>query len=518
MKNQNNKNNGILYKSLLEMNNNETLNFFLKGDSYCNIELPNYFEFNRLLSSVKIFVFENNFSLLQGKKLTKSANEIKKKESVNYTICSNKNGRFEWRPFEIIHPILYVDLVRKITIPEYWMVLQKRFKKFQENKKIECLSIPVKSVNNRSNKSSQILKWWLDIEQRSIELSLEYNYLFHTDISNCYPSIYTHSIAWAIDEKELAKKKRHDLDLLGNIIDVYIQLMRNGQTNGIPQGSVLADFIAEIILGYADLELSKSLNKIKDYKILRYRDDYRIFVNNPEDGEIILKSLTEVLLSLNLTLNTKKTTDSKHIINNSLKADKYEWILKKNEDKDIQKNLLIIHSHGIQFPNAGSLVTALTSCYRRLYKTEVNNIKYPNVLISIVADIAYNNPRTIPVCVAIISKLICMLEKDMQKEIIEVIHKKFLQLPNMGLVEIWLQRLSLPLNINIKYYEKLCRLVDGEDVSIWDIEWMDNVLIDNLKKLMKQDINEMIIKKDLLKKSKPLLRPAEVDIFKAYNY
>jgi hypothetical protein len=108
MKNQNNKNNGILYKSLLEMNNNETLNFFLKGDSYCNIELPNYFEFNRLLSSVKIFVFENNFSLLQGKKLTKRANEIKKKESVNYTICSNKNGRFEWRPFEIIHPISYM--------------------------------------------------------------------------------------------------------------------------------------------------------------------------------------------------------------------------------------------------------------------------------------------------------------------------------------------------------------------------------------------------------------------------
>ena len=106
----------------------------------------------------------------------------------------------------------------------------------------------------------------------------------------------------------------------------------------------------------------------------------------------------------------------------------------------------------------------------------------------------------------------------MQKEIIEVIHKKFLQLPNMGLVEIWLQRLSLPLNINIKYYEKLCKLVDGEDVPIWDIEWMDNVSIDNLKKLMKQDINEMIIKKDLLKKSKPLLRPAEVDIFKAYNY
>jgi len=55
--------------------------------------------------------------------------------------------------------------------------------------------------------------------------------------------------------------------------------MTYGQTNGIPQGSVLMDFIAEIVLGYTDLELSHKINqlKIEDYQIIRYRDDYRIF-------------------------------------------------------------------------------------------------------------------------------------------------------------------------------------------------------------------------------------------------
>lgn len=58
--------------------------------------------------------------------------------------------------------------------------------------------------------------------------------------------------------------------------------MSFGQTNGIPQGSNLMDFIAELVLGYSDLQLSKKLimTTISNYKILRYRDDYRIFTNS----------------------------------------------------------------------------------------------------------------------------------------------------------------------------------------------------------------------------------------------
>lgn len=67
--------------------------------------------------------------------------------------------------------------------------------------------------------------------------------------------------------------------------------MCHGQTNGIPQGSVLMDFLAGMVLGHADHELTEKINKnsITDYHILRYRDDYRIFVNNPGAGQDIAK-------------------------------------------------------------------------------------------------------------------------------------------------------------------------------------------------------------------------------------
>lgn len=148
--------------------------------------------------------------------------------------------------------------------------------------------------------------------------------------------------------------------------------MRHGQTNGIPQGSVLMDFIAEIVLGYADLELSEKIQLagITEYFILRYRDDYRIFVNNPRDGEQIVKLLTEVTISLGLKLNPSKTKVNDDVVRASIKADKIAWFSRKKSEKSLQKHLLIIHNHALQFPNAGSLAVALQDYYNRLARVE----------------------------------------------------------------------------------------------------------------------------------------------------
>jgi hypothetical protein len=37
-------------------------------------------------------------------------------ENVNYKLFTNKDGQYAWRLFQLIHPVLYVDLVHKITI------------------------------------------------------------------------------------------------------------------------------------------------------------------------------------------------------------------------------------------------------------------------------------------------------------------------------------------------------------------------------------------------------------------
>jgi hypothetical protein len=80
------------------------------------------------------------------------------------------------------------------------------------------------------------------------------------------------------------------------------------------------DFISEMVLGYADLELSTRIQQenIQDYEILRYRDDYRIFSNNPQTVEHITKLLTEILIELGMRLNAQKTIVSNNVVKDSI--------------------------------------------------------------------------------------------------------------------------------------------------------------------------------------------------------
>jgi Reverse transcriptase (RNA-dependent DNA polymerase) len=477
--------------------------FLLRPESYCDLDLPEYFQFGKLLSAVS--------KILLGKALSSMSAKPRQQEDVSYAMLSNKDGRHAWRPFQLIHPALYVSLVEQLTSKHHWKVIRERFKAFQSPENFKCLSIPVRS--SRNDKATQILQWWQGIEQGSIDLALEYGYIFHADVTDCYADIYTHSIAWAIHKKSVAKAKRSDMSLIGNIIDSHIQDMRHGQTNGIPQGSVLMNFISELVLGYADLKLSNRLSAdgVTNYRILRYRDDYRIFVNNPQAGDAILKTLTEVLIELGLKLNTTKTTGSQLVVNSSLKADKRAWLRGRQGDRNLQKHLLIIHAHGVDFPNAGSLVVALTHFHKRL--TKVKRIQNPTVLISIAVDIAYNSPRTFPVCAAIISQLLSVLKTNAERiDIIKKIHAKLLQLPNTGHMEIWLQRISHSYEPRLGYKEKLCELVKGMAAVVWNDKWITS------GKLRAALDPAAIIDKRKLRALKPVVRTKEIAIFGYERY
>lgn len=492
-------------RSILELTATQARTFLLKPESYCSIDLPAYFTFTRVLSAVS--------KELLGKALPGMSSKPREHEGVNYAMLSNKDGRHAWRPFQLIHPALYVSLVEKITEKHHWKVICDRFKEFHALKNFKCLSIPLRAASDRKDKAAQILNWWQGIEQGSIELALEYNYVFHADITDCYAAIYTHSVAWAVHGKAAAKAKKTDKSLIGNIIDSHIQDMRHGQTNGIPQGSALMDLIAELVLGYADFRLAERLTShgVIDYRILRYRDDYRIFVQSPRDGDAILKALTEVLIDLGLKLNTLKTGESQHVVTSSLKADKRAWLRSRQGDRNLQKHLLVIHAHGADFPNAGSLTTALTQFHERLSKaTRVQN---PCVLISIAVDIAYSSPRTFPVCAAIVSKLLACLETKAERvDVIRKIHKKLSQLPNTGHMEIWLQRISHSYEHRLAYQEALCKLVKTESVQLWNNDWITSsklkAALDPLK----------VVNKTKLRSLKPIIKPKEIEVFSSERY
>ena len=477
----------------------------MKPESYCGIDLPVFFTFARVLSGVT--------KELSGNTLGTMSSKPRDHEGVNYSMLSNKDGRHAWRPLQLIHPALYVSLVLKLTEPDQWKVIRDRFKKFQKPPNLKCLSIPVEASPMRKDKAAQILNWWQGIEQGSIEFALDYDYVFHADITDCYSAIYTHSIAWAAHGKAAAKAGRSDKTLIGNIIDSHIQDMRHGQTNGIPQGSTLMDFISELVLGYADLKLSARLDtaKITEFRILRFRDDYRIFVKSPQVGEAILKALTEVLIELGLKLNASKTTGAQLVVSNAIKPDKRAWLRGRQGDPNLQKHLLVIHAHGHDFPNAGSLTVALAHFHERLNLTK--RISNPLVLISITTDIAYLSPKAFPVCSAIISKLLSALaSKAARVDAIQKIHAKLSQLPNTGHMEVWLQRISHSFVPNLAYKETLCRLVKGDSVDLWNNDWISSA------KLKTAIDPSKIVNKAKLRSLKPIVRPKEIELFASERY
>lgn len=230
-----------MQKNVLELSNVEAKEFFLREESYFTFDLPKYFSFNKLLEKVdKKILWKNldTFFLMKD-----NPNNY---EDVNYTIFHNKNWKYSRRCLELINPAIYVSLVHTITEEKNRKTIIKAFKSFKKWWAINCLSIPLITNKWTKNKQMQANQWWEHVEQKSISLSLEYNYLFETDIVDCYGSIYTHSIVRALHTKKTGKDQRKNDTLIWNIIDKHIQYMSNWQTNWIPQWSILMDFIAEM--------------------------------------------------------------------------------------------------------------------------------------------------------------------------------------------------------------------------------------------------------------------------------
>ena len=103
-------------KCLVELSNKEAKDYFLKGSSYFSNNMPKYIKFDTILCNVN--------SLLDGKYYPHFGSSPSGLSDVNYNFATNKDGRFAWRPLELIHPAIYVSLVNLIC-EDSNMVLQK---------------------------------------------------------------------------------------------------------------------------------------------------------------------------------------------------------------------------------------------------------------------------------------------------------------------------------------------------------------------------------------------------------
>ena len=129
-------------KRILELNHTEARQYFLKAESYFNFDLPQYFVFQNVIQQVsaqlnghRLSDFYNSFINPAGQQKATYPCDF---ENVNYIFLNNKDGKFAWRPFQLIHPALYVSLVHNLTEEPNWNLIIARFGQFSDNPKIKC--------------------------------------------------------------------------------------------------------------------------------------------------------------------------------------------------------------------------------------------------------------------------------------------------------------------------------------------------------------------------------------------
>jgi hypothetical protein len=122
------------------------------------------------------------------------------------------------------------------------------------------------------------------------------------DISRFYPSIYTHSIPWALNTKAVSKADISPA-LLGIVLDMLVRNSQDGQTVGIPIGPDTSLLIAEIVMSAVDQRLAPRI----DGSGYRYIDDFELSFANRTRADGALGPLQEALGHYELALNPTKT-------------------------------------------------------------------------------------------------------------------------------------------------------------------------------------------------------------------
>jgi hypothetical protein len=215
------------------------------------------------------------------------------------------------RTFGIIHPELHNDIAYHIA--RNWQTVVDCL--IPNDSAVTCYSFPI-PINSthpgrvghvRSGRMIYEFLWMTEEDLTSV--AYRYTHVLRADIRNFYPSIYTHSISWAIHSKRLIRRasNRWDLTLLGNRLDRLFQCANDQKTNGIPIGSAVSDIVAEIIAAGVDRDLTKAVSKEQlECEMTRFKDDYRILVKSDADGRRIIKLLQAALKNYDLELADDK--------------------------------------------------------------------------------------------------------------------------------------------------------------------------------------------------------------------
>ena len=230
----------------------------------------------------------------------------KKKNSFNYSvkecgvevISAPKRG-YERRDIHVIHPIPQALLTHEISAN--WVKLLKYLP--QDSRSIDRLQISESEPRGLSSIDFALHR------RKKAYIEAQSDWIVKTDITRYYPSIYTHSLAWACYGKEKVKKSRNLFE--GSLADRLDQLVRaanRNQTVGIPVGPETSRIIAELIGRHVDKAVCSVSEEISPSSVDRLQDDWFVGTSNRETAELALSSISKSYRDFGLEINGSKTS------------------------------------------------------------------------------------------------------------------------------------------------------------------------------------------------------------------
>jgi len=222
--------------------------------------------------------------------------EDKPKRYISFESMRNVNVP---RQFGIPNPMAYQRLCR--CLADNWVALQTHFCNNTQNQQYKVSRIHIRKLSGTQSLFEMNYSNWKTDGSPDPDLLIGKRYLAKADIATCFPSIYTHSLPWALVGKEQSKIDRNRNGWY-NCIDHFSQRIKDGETHGLLIGPHASNLLSEIILTSIDYNLTQ-----QNWAYVRNIDDYSCYVSTYEKGQEFLAELNKELKKYDLLLNHKKT-------------------------------------------------------------------------------------------------------------------------------------------------------------------------------------------------------------------
>jgi hypothetical protein len=199
------------------------------------------------------------------------------------------------RTVTIPNPINQFFVVQEIA--QYWPELQKHFK-------LSTLSLSKPTMRSK-DRATEIAPL-SELHEKRLLFSAGFNYILRTDVARFFPSLYTHSLPWALHGKQAAKLNHKAVpQMFGNILDRALRGCQDNQTVGIPVGPDTSHIISEVIATAIDIRLQTQMKE----QLVGYRhvDDFFLCFNDRAQAQNAVTLIVQALAEYELAINAFKT-------------------------------------------------------------------------------------------------------------------------------------------------------------------------------------------------------------------